>query len=106
MSGEGHLDEVLDGNEESAIEQKEIILDIEEKSLVFCSNRKHGCIVFVSWCLWNVAMWSDVWLKLFLRNELKISWLVFSWMFTVKYDKCGKHYHSPYLIYFSFVDKN
>lgn len=51
MSGEGHFDEVLDGNEESAIEQKEIILDIEDKSLVFCSNRKHGCIVFVSWCL-------------------------------------------------------
>lgn len=47
MSGEGHFNEVLDGNEESAIGQKDIILDIEEKSLLFCSNRKHGCNVFV-----------------------------------------------------------
>lgn len=36
-------DEALDGNEESAIVPKEIILDIEDKSLVFCSNRKHSC---------------------------------------------------------------
>ena len=51
MSGEGHFDEVLDGNEESAIEQKDFILDIKEKSLFFCSDKKHGCIVFVSLCL-------------------------------------------------------
>lgn len=44
MSGEGHFDEVLDGNEESAIEQKEIILDIEDKSLVFCSNRNMAAL--------------------------------------------------------------
>ena len=44
MNGEGHFDEVLDGNEESAIGQKDFILDIEEKSLFFCSNKNMAAL--------------------------------------------------------------
>ena len=60
MSGEGHSDEVLDGNEGHAIGQEDILLNMEERPFMFWRDRERGCIVFVSWSLWKVEFVSNV----------------------------------------------
>lgn len=60
MSGEGHSDEFLDGNEGHAIGQEDILLNTEERPFMFSNNRERGCIVLVSCSLWKVEFVSNV----------------------------------------------